>query len=482
MDDPINFNLTNNFKILNDDECKEFNISKASMLAKAQSLLSNINHDIDILPTIFSIAKVNVFNKNDDAITPLDAAKLLRHFVHKPINVEHETTTIVGHITNASFSDYEPAFHESDPFDFLNRTDAFYICGAGIIYKSAFPRLANALIEASEYDEPSYAASWELLFDYYDISYGNGETISECKIITANDPEFNSLSSHLKFNGGTGMDKNGQKVRRILRGSKTPLGVGLTENPAADVRGIYTLASIMSDEKISETEKTDVTDNKIAMDKELQEELNSIKELISKASVKDDGDGKQALTAAEQIFNRVSDMLKSQSDWKPKAETAEAELQTAKDQLASLAQELKEAKDSISQFQKDIQVRDAAAKFNDRMDSLASIYEFNDDEEKIVAQDVKALSDDDEAFQTYLDKAKVVFAHRNKEFIAEQNKGKEDDKEDEEEKGGKPTELETLESKASTLFLNNNGGTSDRHQNLFDRVRKNGLVLENQEK
>ena len=484
---PINF-LTN-IRALKPDEYEKYNVSEASMLETAKASLIPDSFDrygnIDILPIIFSIAIVNKFNENDDAITPLEAAKLLDLFPHKPINIEHNKELIVGHLINASFSDWEPAFQEQNPLNFLDRTDPFYISGAGFIYKSIFPKLAQALVLASDSYEESYnayAASWEIGFQKYDIAVGNGDTISETKIVTANDPSFTVLDAQLKANKGDGVNHDGEKVRRILRGEKTPLGVGLTENPAASVEGIYALASI-SNEKISQKPKPDVTNNETdtAMDeKQFQELKTLLTALASKEDVTD---------PAQEAFKKIENLLTEEGkDWKSKAEKGVEDLAETKANLTKVEGELAEAKEKIDEFQKDLEVRDSADKLNNRMATIASLFKLEDEEEAIVAKEVAALASDDDAFEAYLKKTKIVFAHRNIETLkeaeaaakaAEEKAKKEEgktEKKDEEEEVSIASQLKTLETKA-TPFLNNVGEDSDG-KGLLDRLQKTGLVLE----
>lgn len=481
---PVNF--TTQIRALKEDEYEKYHVSKASMLeiATANSLLPESftqYKNMDILPVLFSIAVVNKFNNNDDAISPLEAAKLLSSFPHKPINIEHKKELIVGHLIKASFSNQEPAFSEDDPLDYLDRTDPFFISGAGFIYRSIFPKLAEALVSASDENDESYnayAASWEIGFNAFDIAVGDGDTIGETRIVTASDPDFEKLSSQLKANKGSGKTPDGQSVRRILRGEKTPLGVGLTENPAAKVEGIYALASI-NDEKISEKIETHVTNNEIdtAMDEKQFQELKTL--LTALASREDVTD------PAQEAFNKIEGLLAEKGkDWKASADKTEEALKETQATLKDVETKLSEAEQKISSFEEDIAVRDSADKLNDRMATIASEFSLEDAEEKIVAKEVAALSSDDSDFEKYLEKAKVVFAHRNTKVIEQARLDKEaadkeaaKNKEKPEEVSSIAAQLQTLETKASTPFLNNVGEDADG-KGLLERLQMSGLVLE----
>ena len=467
----------------------KYNISKASMMQEAQasSLIPDSFQgykNIDILPVLLSIAVVNKFNENDDAITPLSAAKMLPLFAHKPINIEHNKEMIVGHMVDASFADWEPSFSKNDTLDYLNRTDGFYIAGAGFIYKSIFPKLAEAISLASDpYEDTynAYAGSWEVAFNNYDIAVGNGDSVSEIQVVTSDEPNFQALDSTLKANKGSGVGHDGLKVRRILRGDKVPVGLALTENPAANVTGIYALASI-SDEKISEKEKIDVTDNEtnVAMD---EKQFKEFKELLTSFAAKED-----PTTPAQEIFEKLNVLLEEKGqDWKSKSDQNAEDLADAKANLAKVEKDLEDATSKIDQFQNDISVRDAADKLNDRMAAIASAFELEEAEEAIVAKEVSKLPADDKEFEEYLTKTKVIFAHRDKEAIANKKKEEEEVKEAkepkesvaskaEEKKEEEINSLETLEAKASP-FLNNVGEDAEG-KSLMQRLQSTGLVLE----
>lgn len=499
-----------NITTIKEEDFDKFKISKASMLEEAQaSSLIPENFapwdNIDIMPILMSIAVVNKFNDNDDAVPSMGAAKMLPRFPHKPINIEHQKNIIVGHLVRAGFAEYEPAFSVGDPLDYINRSDSYYISGLGFVYRSVFPELAEAIVRASDpYDDTynAYAASWEVAFSSYDVAVGDGELIKDTKIVTAEDPEYQSLSAMLKFNGGSGKTHSGEKVRRVLRGEKIPVGLGLTENPAASVEGIYALASI-SNEKISENKQTDVTDNEtnVAMNKEEFDKFQKeIKEMISSIASKDGSSD----NPAQEVFEKLNTLFEEKGkDWKSQSAQHSEDMKTTQDALAALETQLKDAKDTINKFQDDIAVRDSADKLNTRMATIASQFDLEEAEEAIVAAEVKSLPVEDEAFASYLEKVKVVFAHRNKEVIAaakaaadaDDKDGDDDDKsktgddktvtkaskkgdkgDGDDDKGDMNKQLATLDAQASPLL--NNLGEDAEGLTLFQRFQQNGLALE----
>ena len=188
-----------------------------------QSLLGENGDDIaknwDIIPIYADLAVINQFNKNQEGIDTNHALKYHKFFRHKPLNLEHDKQTIVGHITNTSFSRYANSWDNLKIEDLLGEVDPFYLCFAGVIYSKIFPNVAGELVSN---DSPSLiaykeiSASWEIGFNDFDIALGSNN-LSECEVIK--DPEIKrNYVQYLKKAGGTGYTKDNKIVNRLLVG------------------------------------------------------------------------------------------------------------------------------------------------------------------------------------------------------------------------------------------------------------------------
>lgn len=488
------------FKAATSEDLEKLGISKASLLNDSRSLIPNsldVEKNIDILPVIFNLAVVNKFNENGDGIQANDAVKILKQFIHKPINIEHRKDIIVGHIINASFSDKEPDYLENDPLDFIDRTDPFYISAAGVIYRHVYPELAKMLIEASDENSPyykNYATSWEISFSDYEIAVGN-EIVGNCTMYNKSDAKFDYLNGLLKVKGGDGFCADGQ-VNRLLKGNQYPLGCAITENPAADVSGIYTLLSLLQHEEKERDEDEDdseesesnlnstnnknsvITENDVNQNEAdsfymTDEQYNKLEGLIKAAIDAKEGES-QASAAVTQIREALT---QSGNEWKSKAEVAEENASKAKADLETLKVELSNASQELENLKKDLSVKEAADRFNTRMSAIEGVYEFSEAQLQIVSSEVRSLDEKEESFASYLEKAKVLFAHCDKETIKANlelaNASKDKGEEKEEKEDG---ELDTTDESKANL-TNNNGGDSNE-ESLIERIRKNGLEIE----
>ena len=88
-----------------------------------------------------------------------------------------------------------------------------------------------------------------------------------------------------------------------------------------------------------------------------------------------------------------------------------------------MKQKLEAAEEKIRQFEDEQTRQQALACFNARMEAVEQDYELSEADLKIVASEVKELTEIDEAFTSYQEKLAVVFAHKSKEHLkAEKSK------------------------------------------------------------
>ena len=210
--------------------------------------------NIDLLPIAFNACVANRVNKNGDVVDTSTALTIAKDFINKPINVEHNRERVVGVIVNAGFSEFgTDKVLKAEEIKDLKRP--FNITLGGIVWKVVSSELADIIEEASDPTSDSYmkvSASWELGFsDYNIIVLKEGEkNIAEAEII-ADVEKVEEMKSVLKAFGGSGKLDDGRNIYRQVINNVLPLGIGLTENPAADVQGV---AISEETEKTAETE------------------------------------------------------------------------------------------------------------------------------------------------------------------------------------------------------------------------------------
>lgn len=221
-----------------------------------KQFLPNVDaaRNADLLPIAFNACVINRFNLNDDGMDAKTAVAVADLFINKQINIEHNRQRVCGVILSAGFSEFgtdKPLTRE----ECASKTDAFNITLGGVIWRVVNEDLADLVEECSDPTSQNYlkvSASWELGFTEYDLALIEGESKNLANATIISDPmEIAKLENKLRMRGGNG--KIGEKrIYRLVKGSVLPLGIGLTETPAADVRGITTPENEIEEEDMDE--------------------------------------------------------------------------------------------------------------------------------------------------------------------------------------------------------------------------------------
>jgi len=435
-----------------DGTCKRFQISQAS-LENLKPLIPaevDLEKNIDLLGVAFNAAVVNKFNKNGDGIDTETALAVNDYFIHKPTNIEHNKQKVVGHIVSSSFSDIntneilaaESLRDESSPFN---------IALGALVYKIVNPEFARMLEQTDEGENfhNQISASWEIGFNDFYIAVGSND-LKEAEIVTEKS-QIKELQKYLKAYDGEGKMDDGTIVNRLVVGDVYPLGIGFTANPAADVEGVIVenekTLNIKKDaaqaevfhvknkenykkehyneKKCSLLNKNSVKQaNKLTMD--TQDLLKQIEGMLSEKI----GDSQQFEEAVASVSKVMMEAIKQKdSEWqeeKAAKEQAIAEAAKAQEALAAEVTELKEkletSESQWNELAEEKRLREAKDLFNSRMAAITEAFELSEEDLKIVASEVSELEGAEEAFASYQEKLTVMWNHKTKAYIEEQEK------------------------------------------------------------
>jgi hypothetical protein len=444
-------------------------ISKASLdslkpLIPASVDLSN---NIDLIGVAFNAAVVNRFNKNHDGINTAAALALKNYFIHKPTNIEHNNTRIVGHIVNSGFS----TFGENQPLseqDVETELSPFNICLAAVVYKTVEKGFAEALAESSDPNSPWFgkiSASWEIGFSDYIIAVGS-KNVRDAILIT--DPEqIKEYSTYLKCNDGKGTTPKGEPVYRLITGKIYPLGIGFTSNPAAEVSGVITVDGQDEESEEEDDEDEEMEEEEDSCDETEEDEteemdcieVDSMKSIekcsqishIKHSNVILNQDKINTIMELEKIIAEFKAILQEKQ---PEVKFSEASIASVSEKIAdsirqesvrnqakieeaqkiqqeaiasadklradldSNSQKLSETEKRLKDLEASLAAKTATDTFNVRMASLDAEYDFDDSDRGILAADLQAVASD-EAFTAYKNKIAVLYKHKNKANKAE---------------------------------------------------------------
>jgi hypothetical protein len=434
--------------------------------------------DVDLLPIAFNAFVANRVNKNGDVINTDTALSMYNNFKNKPINVEHNRDRIIGTILTAGFSEFgtdrpmteEQASKMSGPFN---------VTLGGVIWRIVNSDMADYIEESADPTSDNYlkvSASWELGFTDYNIVEltAEGKNIEDGNIIS-DQTLVKKLENKLKALGGDGVLDNGNRIYRHVINDVVPLGIGLTESPAAEVSGIVIESAEEDMDPISQElkdlrekvamlsgppptneEAQEIAANKSTeYTKEKQENFSQTEEKdvsqfnrgsnMKVTSIKQITDESLKELSASAVSEFIEEELKTASEQyseeKTKLEDSLKASQEAQERLEgehkTAQEELEKVKTVLDELQAEKTERAAQDAFNERMATMDETYELDNEDRQVIASQIKDI--DEEAFAKYLENMKVLLSSKDKETLKEQS-----------EKAEKATE----ETKASDEHVN----------------------------
>lgn len=476
-------------------------IAKASSLESLKDLYPTLKEgNEDLLKVSFNVAVANLVNSNGHGILGADANEVMESFVHKPFNIEHETSMIVGHATNYGFTSFgENKIIPKITARYSKRLEPFNMALGGVVYKRADNHYADLLKESAT-DERSYwynsiSASWEMLYDEYVIALGS-KRLADAEIIT-DDKQVAELTKYLADEkGGSGFMNDGTPVYRIVSGGLLGAGSAFTFHPAADVKGLNVEDESDAKKKCKKVYSNEDTEEfaneedkpEIEASKEKENILEIVAEIKKDVSqLKDTSVTKKRIMKIKDITDINEDTLKEVQaseirDFikvelaeaakkyeeleaaKAEAEKAKAdELQAKADEVEEKVQKVSELEASVESLQEELkEIKEAKAAqekqdtFNARMETIDNEFEVEDEQRAIFAKQIRDLSD--EEFKSWVSDLKTILASKP-----------ETETETEEEEGGSER---TLSSASSTEDVPNAQDQEEDSSNDLEKYRK----------
>lgn len=434
-------------------------------LTEIQNFLPNLDTDanLDLLPIAFNACVVNRVNKNKDVVDTPTAVAMYKSFINKPINVEHNRQKVIGMILTAGFSEFGSDRILTEE-QVKSMTSPFNITLGGVVWRVVAPELSDHIEDSSDPTSDNYlsvSASWELGFTDYRIALlpGGVKNLSEASRIISDPKELEGVRDKLTSLGGPGKIDD-LFAYRMPSYSVLPLGIGLTEKPAAEVKGVATpkkddvgivIPESFDDEGSKDTPKQKSVptpdpgqSNKVGitippasetMKKRIESHggnINEQKDRISHSvktdvrkernvtmkinSIKDITDENLKECTASVVSEFIAAELKKGSDeWEKNKNALNTQLTEAKatgeklqSEQTKLQDELKKVQATVESLSAEKTEREKVEKFNVRMSSINEAYELDDDMRAAIAEDIKAIASDDD-FAKWQKRASVLF-------------------------------------------------------------------------
>jgi len=393
-------------------------LATASLDALKSLFPSNIDlkKNIDLIGCVFNGAVAGRMNANGDSLDAKTAIAINKFFYIKPLDISHDRSNICGVICNTGYSKFgsnellteEQASELNEPFNMAYAT---------VIYKTLLSEeLIQKLEDSADESSDSYGSistSWELYYNDYDIAIGS-KNVNECQIIT-DEAEKAKFEDFLLMNGGSGK-KDGKYVYRVIKGDfLIPAGMGLVENPAAEVKGIALIKP--NDEPLEIEASVKIESENISLDKS---SVITNKEIMKITSIKELNEETLKECTASSITDMFdSEIKKANEKWEAEKVAKEnqiKELETKNSSLAADQETLKKQLDEVNKKLTELvaakDAQEAETKFNCRMESLSEEFELDNEERAIIVADIKDMTD--EQFEAYAKKMKVLMKNKTK--------------------------------------------------------------------
>ena len=462
-------------------EEKDKYLALASAIEVAQFIPEVDEKQVDLLPIAFNAFVANRVNKNGDVVDTDTAMAFHKDFKNKPINIEHNRDRVIGTILTAGFSEFgtdKPLTEE----EVKEIKGPFNVTLGGVIWKVVNQRIADLIEDSADPSSEDYmkiSASWELGFKDYNLVLLEGSDKNiENGLIVDNVDEVASMEKDLKALGGEGKTKDGMSVYRKVVGEVVPLGIGLTETPAADVKGVSTKKNAeepQEEKTFAEVDKTSQIEQKNVIiqneDKTIMK-IESIKDITNdslkelSASAVSDFIESELKEASERFSAEKAQVESNLKEAQEKIEAVTADYDKIKAELDSVAEKL-------STLETEKAEKEAEELFSQRMASLDEKYALEAEDREVLATQIKDL--DSEGWDAFAKNIEVLLRDKSREVLAK--KEDEASKEVEVEEETKASEevvdeaIERGEQEESTIPAStqaSEGSTYDKFKKAFE--------------
>ncbi len=392
----------------------------------------DINKNVDLVPFALDACVANRINANGHGVLTQEALSIADNFIYKPVDIEHDRSKLVGVILTASFSEFgtsKPLTRE----EVADRKSPFNVTLGGVIWRIVSGNLKEILEECSDPDSDEHAAvsgSWEVAFSEYKLillpknkkNFEDGEVIDKQEDIAAIEKELGEIAYDT-------VNKEGKRVGVIFGEDVLPVGLGLTENPAADVEGVAVPENKKNEDK-KENSASDIKnqENNIELsnfNSQLQKlDVKKDSKVMILKNIKDITDEVLKEAKASDIHSLLEDRIKQiNDDYQSKLAEENKKTADASKALTDLKSEFDVMKTNLEAITKNYNDLVSAAKaqeeenkFSTRMASFDEQYALEANDRDVIASFIKDVKDD--IYEAVATKIKTLLKGKEKKTEA----------------------------------------------------------------
>jgi len=341
------------------------------LIASINSVEDLVGIDQPDLAVIVSVLVSAGWNLNDDVFSKEELWRSKDTPRHKPINSDHNSDTILGHMIHSK------AIDKNGEDILLNENDAipdeFDIEVAGVLYKQLLGEKVNKVLE--DINNGNMFVSMECWFDDFAYAFKNPKN-GDTKILDR-DEKTSFLTKYLRSYGGKG-EYQGYKIGRVLKNIVFG-GQGLVKNPA-NPRSIIKLAANMSEDNTNNTGGNE-------MDNDIKKQLE---EAISNIASKDETIKK----LTDQIASVSNDFASKEKSINEKIESLQKDLDSTKEALVLSEKQRNETVANLDKVTKELDNIKQLEKAQKRFEELSKVKNIASNEKDDIVKELCAMSDE----------------------------------------------------------------------------------------
>lgn len=342
-----------------------------------------------------SILVSSGWNLNDEVFDKKELWAARASAEDKPLNVGHNVTDVIGHMT-----DVWPVDEDNKAIAFDTSVDElpdkFHLMVNSVIYRciqsDAEERIAKII---GEIGEGKWYVSMEALFSEFD--YALLYTDGTHKIVARNEKTA-FLSKHLRCYKGTG-SYNGAKIGRVPRNIIFS-GKGLVENPANPDSKIFASIITLNKNLGYITSSSEIQGDKMSVELEnqLKAALDEIKNL--KATIADFNE--------KSFKDKISQLEAALAAKTELVSVVEGKLTASAQEVVTLKQNAESLNKSVAELTEKVNTFEGERKIANRIKVLAEATKLPEDKVKNTVETLSTLND--EAFGQFVEQQKTIAA------------------------------------------------------------------------
>lgn len=333
------------------------------------------------------------WNKNDDVFSPQELWKAKATPIHKQLNLMHDHTDIIGHMTASAVVDQDGNVVSADISEEAI-PDKIDIVTSAVIYKTWQDKDQRERVQelCDEIDKGEWSVSMECMFPNFDYALVGPD--SEHHVLERN-PTTAFLTKHLRAYGGDG-EYQGYKVGRLFRDLYFS-GTGVVAKPANPRSRVLlagetdTFSTRVNHNSIHSIamEQLEMSDNSKEI-QDLQEALASMKAEVADLKKTNEETIEEKNTAIAGLTEKVEALEKEVAEAEDYKKASEHKMKKKDEELEKMKEENSGLKKASKAMKRKAALQKAGASEEEAEETVEKFSEASDE----MFEQVVALIDD----------------------------------------------------------------------------------------